>query len=933
MTQGVGVCCIRRCIPPTLALTLTLLAFGLRAYRLDAQSYWIDEGWTLHYAALTPGQLWHTLQTTRVVPPLYHFLTLYWSTLVGNNEYAMRFVSLLCGVLSVPLMMRLGKAFGNARLGLVAAVLITASPYQVWHSQDARNYTMLTAAALVSMVSFVNLWQGRWGWRWQLLYVLGTEWALLTHYHALILIGVQGLFLLVGRLLRPEGIWSRRQLHLRWGMLLLITLGLFSAWLYFGMGALKSYYNWIPQPALWETYVRSAIAYSVGELVPMPLSVWLSLAFVVLFLCGLVYAARRSWRNWHGRHMVALLMIYTLAPNLIAWLYGELRTPVYLERYLIPVQVGYLLAIALGVLAISNGAGKLAGHLSMVWRRPSAVLCGAVALLVPLSIDIWVLYHHYYDPAYAKPDWRTIARTITDYGLPQDGIIITGDGSEMVFDYYYEGDLPVYLDFNFPPPPVEKATQRLAEIVGQHRRIWYMPYGLPIDHVLEGWLAAHAYPAWQSWLGRQRMALYATETASGMVERSLDIAFEESPGKRLELRRIAMPARPVAAGDAAPFALTWQATDQLANNYQVSMRLINSVGERYAQADWPPLAAESGTATWRPGQTVADRRALWLPVDTPPGHYQVELAVYELGSGRQLGMPQTVAALDVAPAPIVVPARSLPLPNPGHLQVGDLILVGYALPAKLQPGEDVWMHLYWQLAPDGDATRLRDVAVQLTLDGGKDSERQETRLPLAELVGDPTEWRPGQVRRALYRLPTSPRLSAAQVTLHIALLQHGASLGGHISLPPIALQQRPRRFEPPRVAEAADVTLGDPPTFRLVGYEVTRREARPGDDLNVTLYWQSLIEVDHNYTVFVQLLSADWRVVAQQDRQPLAGEAPTSTWLQGEFLSDAYHLHLPADLSPGEYRIIAGMYEAMSGQRLPVSTGGDFIELGMVRIW
>ena len=243
------------------------------------------------------------------------------------------------------------------------------------------------------------------------------------------------------------------------------------------------------------------------------------------------------------------------------------------------------------------------------------------------------------------------------------------------------------------------------------------------------------------------------------------------------------------------------------------------------------------------------------------------------------------------------------------------------------------MHLYWQLAPDGDATRLRDLAVQLTLDGGKESERQETRLPLAELVGDPTEWRPGQVRRALYRLPTSPRLSAAQITLHIALLQHGASLGGYISLPPIALQQRPRRFEPPRVAEAADVTLGDPPTFRLVGYEVTRKEARPGDDLPVTLYWQCLIEVDHNYTVFVQLLNADWRVVAQQDRQPLAGEAPTSTWLQGEFLSDAYHLHLPADLSPGEYRIIAGMYEAMSGQRLPVSTGGDFIELGTVRIW
>ena len=59
----------------------------------------------------------------------------------------------------------------------------------------------------------------------------------------------------------------------------------------------------------------------------------------------------------------------------------------------------------------------------------------------------------------------------------------------------------------------------------------------------------------------------------------------------------------------------------------------------------------------------------------------------------------------------------------------------------------------------------------------------------------------------------------------------------------------------------------------------------------------------------------------------VAGAAPTTTWLPGEILTDPYTLQLPPNLPPGVYRFIAGMYNATTGQRLPVSTGGDFVEL------
>ena len=51
---------------------LTLLAFGLRTYRLAAQSYWIDEAWTVHFASLSIGQVWHALQSQESMPHFYY---------------------------------------------------------------------------------------------------------------------------------------------------------------------------------------------------------------------------------------------------------------------------------------------------------------------------------------------------------------------------------------------------------------------------------------------------------------------------------------------------------------------------------------------------------------------------------------------------------------------------------------------------------------------------------------------------------------------------------------------------------------------------------------------------------------------------------------------------------------------------------------------
>ena len=85
-----------------IALGLTLLAFFLRIYRLDVQSYWIDEAWTIHFASLPLPDLWQLLQTEEIHPPFYFPYINIWHRFVGDSEFALRYFSLVFSVLAIP---------------------------------------------------------------------------------------------------------------------------------------------------------------------------------------------------------------------------------------------------------------------------------------------------------------------------------------------------------------------------------------------------------------------------------------------------------------------------------------------------------------------------------------------------------------------------------------------------------------------------------------------------------------------------------------------------------------------------------------------------------------------------------------------------------------------------------------------------------------
>jgi hypothetical protein len=128
------------------------------------------------------------------------------------------------------------------------------------------------------------------------------------------------------------------------------------------------------------------------------------------------------------------------------------------------------------------------------------------------------------------------------------------------------------------------------------------------------------------------------------------------------------------------------------------------------------------------------------------------------------------------------------------------------------------------------------------------------------------------------------------------------------------------RMETPGVtlkpAHSLDANLDN--RVRLTGYDLAEQPLRPGAEVPLTLYWQVTGALDRDYSVFVHLVDAGDKMVAQADALPLQGFYPTSRWESGEILNDTHRLSVPADLQPGAYQILVGLYDPVTGQRLPV---------------
>jgi 4-amino-4-deoxy-L-arabinose transferase-like glycosyltransferase len=125
--------------------------------------------------------------------------------------------------------------------------------------------------------------------------------------------------------------------------------------------------------------------------------------------------------------------------------------------------------------------------------------------------------------------------------------------------------------------------------------------------------------------------------------------------------------------------------------------------------------------------------------------------------------------------------------------------------------------------------------------------------------------------------------------------------------------------------------------IRLDGYTLAATDVAAGDILQVALQWQTRVPLTEDLTVFIQILDQNNHVVGQRDAKP---RLATGDWPVGEPVADAHGIYLEPGTPPGSHRLILGLYDSQTGQRLPVTASGesgdgasgDTIDLGQIDV-
>jgi mannosyltransferase len=375
-------------------LGLVALAAALRLWRIGHQSFWLDEVFTVNLADDDLVGMLKGVRETESTPHLYYLLAWLWAKVFGDGEAALRSLSALFGIATVPVAYLAARRLFAPAVAITAAALVAVNPWLVWYSQEARAYALLVLLATTALLFFLR---GRIA-----LWALFSGLAVLTHYFAAFMVAPMALWLL----------WTRRDRAALVASGAVAAVGLALAPLALDQRASghTKFIESIPLGTRVSDLPKKFVTGELGTPTPGigPVAGLLVLAAIVL----LVRAAGEERRRAAG---MAVLVLVTLAVPLLLALAGF--------DYLFPRN-----AIAAFVpAAIVLAAGFATSRAGLA---AAALLC---ALAVAVNIQVS------FNRSLQRDDWRAVAHAL---GPAPDGnraIVLSGQVQVAPLEHYVPG--------------------------------------------------------------------------------------------------------------------------------------------------------------------------------------------------------------------------------------------------------------------------------------------------------------------------------------------------------------------------------------------------------------------------------------------------------------------------------------------------------------
>ena len=475
---------------------LTVLAIALRSIHLTRFSFWADECLTLFVCQKPLGDVFKVILLTDVHPPVYYVLLHLWQ-LVSHNEVYLRCLSLIPGVLSVPVMYALARRLLSERAALVAAALMAVNPLHVVQSQQIRYPVLVTLLSMLSILYFHRTLVGgsfRDAWK----YVLVTVVMLYTNYVAIGVLLFEILWLSRELLADAESRSSVRNRLLAVCMLFVpglpawlirdrpppdrimtalkavhVAIVLFAVWvpvMLIQSGRLPAGHLYPPAKMFWYTVLD--FTYGIGfwgmpragsrdaeiQLLGFSGQLWLFYLSLVPFLALLAGGfLKRHGGRWWTFEKACLAVVLPFA-----WIVCA-RSNIFQAKYALLALPAFLLVMAGGI------------DRAVSWRRWTA----AVVALCYLPLTAFGLGTFYLKEMVYQERFREIARYLHRHKEPTDAILMFHAIARECVTYYADDLADVYV---IPRREGDDQMDRsgfldqMREIEAGFDRIWVVYY-------------------------------------------------------------------------------------------------------------------------------------------------------------------------------------------------------------------------------------------------------------------------------------------------------------------------------------------------------------------------------------------------------------------------------------------------------------------------
>lgn len=584
-----------------LILVVLLAAFALRLWHLDTESIWHDEAWSIraiHGPFTTPDDN----------TPFVYYLSghLLWRLGGGDTPLALRYISVLIGVLTVAAALHIGRRWYGAWAGLTVGVLVASSPLLWEYAQEIRAYVAVPLVALALLAGADALLRAdrRASWRaWAVVFAAELV-GIYTHNLAVPLVVWLNVALGVVWLLRRD--WRSIFVWAGWQIALIVA---YVPWL-LTQSPSGTPLNTPPEPGLtlirdvWRSYFLPALPQLREASSPLLVDGLGVIVGVVMVMGTVWWAIRRSplhVRWWLLLSHVLLVPVFTTALMLAANIDFH-------PRYYIAAVPATLLALVAGVMLVPPVA----------LRRNLFVVVAVIAL----AASAGSIHQIRSTRTYQHDDFAALAAYYDS--LPADAVILIPFDDEPALQYYYDRVLEI--DAQFVNVPLYSDEASASDVIN----------ALDAAHVeLLTWFQVPAdqrgmYPCLltaastappgdsQTYFGLMTWAF----TVDDLTMQPLSAA----PAYRtVNLRDAAYGA----GGGGACLRTIWTLDQTFEQNLKVAAAIRNPFGAAVTRSDAEIARPDNtGTAAWDAGAVGTAYNLLMLPAGAPRADYTLAWNLY-----------------------------------------------------------------------------------------------------------------------------------------------------------------------------------------------------------------------------------------------------------------------------------------------------------------